>query len=120
MDYSAANTALWTPIIQLGYISVALLAAYGLCRVVPAIRKSMVPAAVIAGFVLLAFKLVGVVKIDSYFMEGLTYHGITIGDVVNKYYGKSYSSLVLHFVEDKKMDLDELKEIIDIIEHKDK
>ena len=79
MDYSAANTALWTPIIQLGYISVALLAAYGLCRVVPAIRKSMVPAAVIAGFVLLAFKLVGVVKIDSYFMEGLTYHGITIG-----------------------------------------
>ena len=79
MDYSAVNTALWTPIIQLGYISVALLAAYGLCRVVPAIRKSMVPAAVIAGFVLLAFKLVGVVKIDSYFMEGLTYHGITIG-----------------------------------------
>ena len=79
MDYSAANTAPWTPIIQLGYISVALLAAYGLCRVVPAIRKSMVPAAVIAGFVLLAFKLVGVVKIDSYFMEGLTYHGITIG-----------------------------------------
>ena len=79
MDYSAANTALWTPIIQLGYISVALLAAYGLCRVVPAIRKSMVPAAVIAGFVLLAFKLVGVVKIDSTFMEGLTYHGITIG-----------------------------------------
>ena len=48
------------------------------------------------------------------------YHGITIGDVVNKYYGKSYSSLVLHFVEDKKMDLDELKEIIDLIEHKDK
>ncbi|MBO6067583.1 MAG: BlaI/MecI/CopY family transcriptional regulator, partial [Bacteroidales bacterium] len=31
------------------------------------------------------------------------YHGITIGDIVNKYYGKSYSSLVLHFVEDKKM-----------------
>ena len=79
MDYSAANTALWTPIIQLGYISVALLAAYGLCRVVPAIRKSMVPAAVIAGFVLLAFKLVGVVKIDAHFMEALTYHGITIG-----------------------------------------
>ena len=79
MDYSAANTALWTPIIQLGYISVALLAAYALCSEVPAIRKSMVPAAVIAGFVLLAFKLVGVVKIDSYFMEALTYHGITIG-----------------------------------------
>ena len=48
------------------------------------------------------------------------YHGITIGDVVDRYYDKSYSSLVLHFVEDKTMDLDELKEIIDIIEHKDK
>lgn len=79
MDYSAANTALWTPVIQLGYISVALLAAYGLCRVVPAIRKSMVPAAVIAGFVLLALKLAGLVTIDSFFMETLTYHGITIG-----------------------------------------
>ena len=39
---------------------------------------------------------------------------------MNKYYGKSYSNLVLHFVEDKKMDLDELKEIIDLIERKDK
>ena len=48
------------------------------------------------------------------------YHGITIGDVVDKYYGKSYSSLVLHFVEDNKMDLDELKEIIDLIENKEK
>jgi predicted transcriptional regulator len=48
------------------------------------------------------------------------YHGITIGDVVNKYYSKSYSNLVLHFVEDKKMDLEELKEIIDLIERNDK
>lgn len=48
------------------------------------------------------------------------YHGITIGDVVNKYYGKSYSNLVLHFVEDKKMDLDELKGVIDLIENQDK
>ena len=79
MDYSAANAALWTPVIQLGYISVALLAAYALCRVIPAIRKSMVPAAVIAGFVLLALKLVGAVTIDATFMETLTYHGIAIG-----------------------------------------
>ena len=79
MDYSAANTALWSPIIQLGLIAVALLAAYALCRTVPAIRKSMVPAAVIAGFLLLVLKLVGVVKIDLTMMEILTYHGIAIG-----------------------------------------
>ena len=79
MDYSAANAALWTPIIQLGMISVALLASYALCRVVPAIRRSMVPAAVIAGFVLLLLKVVGLVTIDAFFMEMLTYHGITVG-----------------------------------------
>lgn len=45
------------------------------------------------------------------------YHGISIGDLVSKYYSNSYSNLVLHFVEEKKMDLDELKEIIDIIEN---
>ena len=79
MDYSAANTALWNPIIQLGMIAVALLAAYALYRLVPAIRKTMIPAAVIAGFLLLLLKLVGVVKIDLTFMEILTYHGIAIG-----------------------------------------
>ena len=79
MDYSAANTALWNPIIQLGMIAVALLAAYALYRLVPASRKSMVPAAVIAGVLVLILKLVGLVKIDISFMEILTYHGIAIG-----------------------------------------
>ena len=79
MDYSAANTALWNPIIQLGMIAVALLAAYALYRLVPAIRKTMIPAAVIAGFLLLLLKLIGVVQIDLTFMEILTYHGIAIG-----------------------------------------
>ena len=81
MDYSAANAALWTPIVQMGMIAVGLLAAYALCRVVPAIRKTMVPAAVIAGFLLLALKLLGLVRIDTTFMEMLTYHGIAIGFV---------------------------------------
>ena len=46
------------------------------------------------------------------------YRGSTISEVVRKYYSSSYSSLVLQFVEEKKMDLDELKEIIDIIENR--
>lgn len=46
------------------------------------------------------------------------YHGITINDVVDKYYNSSYSKLVLQFVNDEKMNLDELKEIISIIEGK--
>lgn len=45
------------------------------------------------------------------------YHVSSIGDLVSKYYESSYSNLVLHFVKDKKMDVDELKEIIDLIEN---
>ena len=44
------------------------------------------------------------------------YRGSTIGDVVAKYYGNSYSQLVSQFVEEDKMDLDELKELIARIE----
>ncbi|MBR3258909.1 MAG: hypothetical protein IKF96_07980, partial [Eggerthellaceae bacterium] len=79
MDYSAANTALWNPIVQLGLIAVSLLAAYALQRLVPAIRKSMIPAAVIAGFLLLLLKVLGILGTDGEFMEILTYHGIAIG-----------------------------------------
>ena len=45
------------------------------------------------------------------------YHGSSIGDLVTKYYSNSYSNLVLRFVEDKKINIDELKEIIEIIEN---
>ena len=44
------------------------------------------------------------------------YRGSTIGDVVAKYYGNSYLQLVSQFVEDDKMDLDELRELISEIE----
>ena len=44
------------------------------------------------------------------------YRGSTIGEVVARYYDNSYSQLVSQFVEDDKMDLDELKELISRIE----
>ena len=44
------------------------------------------------------------------------YRGSTIGDVVARYYGNSYTQLVSQFVEEDKMDLDELKELIARIE----
>jgi len=44
------------------------------------------------------------------------YRGTTIGDVVARYYGNSYTQLVSQFVEEDKMDLDELKELIAQIE----
>ena len=79
MDYSAANTELWNSVIQLAIIAAALLVAHFLRRVIPFIRKSLMPAAVIAGFLLLILKATGVLKLDASFLEYLTYHGIAIG-----------------------------------------
>ena len=44
------------------------------------------------------------------------YRGSTIGEVVARYYDNSYSQLVSQFVEEDKMALDELKELIARIE----
>ena len=40
------------------------------------------------------------------------YRGQTVGDVVSRYYGNSYTSLVSQFVEEEKMGLDELKALL--------
>ena len=79
MDYSAANTVLWNPIIQIGIIAAALMVAHILRRRVPFIRRSLMPTAVLAGFLLLILKVTGVLNLDVGFMENLTYHGIAIG-----------------------------------------
>lgn len=79
MDYSAANAVLWNPIIQVGIIAAALIVANILRRRVAFIRNSLMPTAVLAGFLMLILKLVNVLPIDIGFMETLTYHGIAIG-----------------------------------------
>ena len=79
MDYSTNNTVLWNSIIQLAIIACALLAAHFLRRGIPFIRKSLLPTAVLAGFILLILKAVGILKLDAGYMEWLTYHGIAIG-----------------------------------------
>ncbi len=48
------------------------------------------------------------------------YHGSTLGAFVERYYDNSYSMLVSQFVEDDKMDLEELKQLIKTIESKRK
>ena len=44
------------------------------------------------------------------------YRGTTVSDVVARYYDNSYLSLVSQFVEEDKMDLQELKDLISQIE----
>lgn len=48
------------------------------------------------------------------------YRGITVSGVVAQYYNNSYTSLVSQFVEEEKIDIDDLKALIEAIEHKKK
>lgn len=79
MDYSAANQAIWGPLIQFGIIAAAVLLANALRRKIGFFRKSLMPTAVLAGFILLILRSIGVLRLDSDFLETITYHGIAIG-----------------------------------------
>ena len=79
MDFSSANTALWNPIIQIGIIAGLILGANVLRRKFAFVRKSLLPTAVLAGFVLLLLHSLGWVPISAAFLEIVTYHGIAIG-----------------------------------------
>ncbi len=79
MDYSAANQELWGFIIQLGLIAGAILLANFLRQAFAFVRKSLMPVAVLAGFLLLIAKYLGIVPIDGALMEVLVYHGIALG-----------------------------------------
>ena len=79
MDYSYLNAGLWNPIIQICLIALVILIANIIRRRVPFIKNSMIPTAVLAGFILLALKLVGIAKVDEDYSSMLTYHCIAIG-----------------------------------------
>ncbi len=79
MDYSAANTQLWVYIIQFGIIALLLLFSNFLRRKVPFIRKSLMPTAVLAGFILLVLRTAGVLNMNLATMEAVTYHCLALG-----------------------------------------
>lgn len=79
MDYSAANTSLWNPIIQLGIMAALIILSNILRRKVKFIKNSLMPTAVIAGFVLLIIKTTGLIYIDPVFLEKATYHALGFG-----------------------------------------
>lgn len=80
MDFSAANTALWSPIIQIGIVASLILLANILRRKIPFIQKAMIPTAVLAGFILLLLRHLNLVPvITTEFLETITYHTIALG-----------------------------------------
>lgn len=79
MDFSSANRGLWDLFVWGGVIAGLLLLANVLTRKVGFVRKSLMPVAALAGFILLALRATGVLNIPSALLEMITYHGIAIG-----------------------------------------
>lgn len=79
MDFSAANTALWNPMVQLGIIAGLILLANVLRRKIAFVQASLMPTAVLAGFILLLLRTTGALPIDTDFLEMITYHMIALG-----------------------------------------
>ena len=79
MDFSAANVALWSPIIQIGIIAGLILLANVLRRKIYFIQKTLMPTAVLAGFILLLLMSLNILKMSVVFLESITYHALALG-----------------------------------------
>jgi len=79
MDYSAANTALWNIIIQLGIIAGAVMVSAFLREKIAFLKRSLLPVAVLAGFLMLALKYIGLINLNTDLLELLVYHSIAMG-----------------------------------------
>ena len=79
MDFSSANTQLWSFLLQFGVLAGILLLANILRRKIPFIKKTLMPTAVIAGFILLIIRMCGLNPVTIETLETITYHGIALG-----------------------------------------
>ncbi|MCL1906229.1 MAG: hypothetical protein FWG06_04410, partial [Clostridiales bacterium] len=79
MDFSSANTGLWSFVLQLGAMAALLLLANVLRRKLPLVRKTLMPTAVLAGFLLLGLRICGLRMVGTDTLEMITYHGIALG-----------------------------------------
>lgn len=79
MDFSAANIALWSPVVQISIIAGLILLANVLRRKISFIRKTLMPTAVLAGFILLALMSLNIVQMSVTFLESITYHALALG-----------------------------------------
>ena len=79
MNYSAENVQLWNVVIQFGVIAFLVVVSNIVRLKVPFIKKTLMPTSVLAGFLLLGFKYINVIRIDTNMLDMLTYHGIALG-----------------------------------------
>lgn len=71
----------WSALVQISILLVAALIGNTIRRLVPFVRKSLLPSAVVGGLIILAFKFIPAVNkfIDATFMEGIAYHCLALG-----------------------------------------
>ena len=79
MDFSAANVGLWNVVVQFGIIAATILAANALRRNFTPIRNTLMPTAVLGGFLLLLLRSTGILNMELQLLEMITYHGIALG-----------------------------------------
>ena len=79
MDYSAANVSLWNGMVQIAILAGILIFANVLRRKVPFVRRTLLPTAVLAGFLVLIFENIGWLRMDVDFLEKVTYHALGLG-----------------------------------------
>jgi ESS family glutamate:Na+ symporter len=72
---------IWSGMLQFGLLSVVLLLANTLRRKIPFLRKSLLPTAVLGGFIIFIIRIFGVFDqfIDNNFLDMVVYHTIAIG-----------------------------------------
>jgi ESS family glutamate:Na+ symporter len=72
---------IWAGMLQFGLLSVVLLLANSLRRKIPFLRKSLLPTAVLGGFIIFVIRIFGVFDqfFDNNFLDMVVYHTIAIG-----------------------------------------
>ena len=83
-DFTLANyDAVWSFLVQLGLLLLALMAGNILRRKIPLFRKCLIPSALLGGVLLLALNMImkafGYELIDMRLMQVITYHCLAIG-----------------------------------------
>ena len=78
---SFADASVWTTLVQIFILIAALLVGNCLRRLIPFMRKSLIPSALLGGTVILLLKLIPAVNdfIDNDLMEIVTYHCLALG-----------------------------------------
>ncbi len=79
MSFMEYDINYWNGVIQFGILAVSILVANSIRRKVSFIRRLSLPTAIIAGFILLILKYIGLINIDINFMQSITYHSIALG-----------------------------------------